>query len=163
MSSQVETADRTATRQRRRDQHMPLPEAPVRRIPTHPYETTLHGLEVLGYCAGRLRDAREHLGLSRTEVARRLGLHRDTIRGFELAHYWLSMPTVLHYAQIVLVPYVDLFPPDPRALTPVSPDSVEAKILQHLRRWPSEMRAALLDMLEYEHPAPPCPLHNLSQ
>jgi transcriptional regulator with XRE-family HTH domain len=141
---------------------MPPPAAPVRRIPTHPYETTLHGLEVLGYCAGRLRDAREQRGLSRTEVARRLGLHRDSIRGFELAHYWLSLPTVLHYAQLVQVPYVALFPPDPHALTPVSPDSVEAKILQHLRRWPPAMTESLLAMLDYEHPAPPCPLHNLA-
>jgi transcriptional regulator with XRE-family HTH domain len=138
-------------------------EAPVRRVPTQPYESTLYGLEVLGYCAGILRGAREKRGLSRQEVAARLGVHRTTVRAFELAHYWLSMPTVLHYAQIVGVAYVDLWPPDPHAVTPVNPDSVEADILRHLRRWPPGLTESLLAMFEYEHPAPPCPLHNLSQ
>jgi transcriptional regulator with XRE-family HTH domain len=142
---------------------MPPPAASVRRVPTQPYETTLHGLEVLGYCAGKLRAARERLGLSRAEVAQRLGLHPDTIRGFELAYYWMGLTTVLHYAQVVEVPYVDLWPPDPRALTPVNPDSTEAKILQHLRQRPPGMTESLLAMLEWEHPAPACPLHTLSQ
>jgi transcriptional regulator with XRE-family HTH domain len=141
---------------------MPPLEAPARRIPTQLYTPTLHGLDVLGYCARVLREARESLGLSRPEVAVRLGLHRSSIRSFELAHYWLSMPTVLHYAQIVEVPYVALFPPDPQALTPVNPASVEAKILQHLRRWPPAMTESLLAMFEYEHPAPPCPLRTLA-
>lgn len=127
----------------------------MRRVPTH--------LEVLRYCARVLREAREQRGLSRQEVAGRLGLHRNSIRGFELAYYWLSLPTVLRYAQLVAVPYGALWPPDPRALPPVMSDSVEAKILQHLRRWPPGMRAALLDMFDYEHPAPSCPLHTLAQ
>lgn len=142
---------------------MPTPQATLRPVPTQPYVSTLHGLEVLPYCASVLWHARKALHLSRREVGLRLGLHRDTIRDFEVAHYWLSMPKVLHYAQVVGVPYAALFPPDPTALTPVEAHSVEAKIVQHLRAWPSAMRESLLAMLEYAPPALDCPLHQAPQ
>ena len=57
----------------------------------------------------RLRDFREHKGWSQGELARRLGVSRQTINAVETDKYDPSLPLALRMSKLFGVPVPDLF------------------------------------------------------
>jgi putative transcriptional regulator len=57
----------------------------------------------------RLRDIREAAGWSQGELARRLGVSRQTINAVETDKYDPSLPLALRLARLFGVPVTDLF------------------------------------------------------
>ena len=57
----------------------------------------------------RLRDFREHKGWSQGELARRLGVSRQTINAVETDKYDPSLPLALRMSKLFGVPVPELF------------------------------------------------------
>jgi len=57
----------------------------------------------------RVRDYREAKGWSQGELARRLGVSRQTVNAVETDKYDPSLPLALRMAKIFAVPVTDLF------------------------------------------------------
>ncbi|WP_037502662.1 helix-turn-helix transcriptional regulator [Sphingomonas jaspsi] len=57
----------------------------------------------------RIRDYREAKGWSQGELARRLGVSRQTVNAVETDKYDPSLPLALRMAKIFAVPVTDLF------------------------------------------------------
>jgi putative transcriptional regulator len=57
----------------------------------------------------RLREQREAMGWSQGELARRLGVSRQTINAVETDKYDPSLPLALRLARLFGVPVTDLF------------------------------------------------------
>jgi transcriptional regulator with XRE-family HTH domain len=127
---------------------------------TQPYQSRNYGVCTKQYRAKVLREAREALGLSLAEVARRMGVQRGTLANFEAGRYPLSVQMLEHYAQVVDVPWEALTPPSPLVvgILPANPKHPLRRLVAFAQAAPPAVVSIVLDLLEYHARLDACPL-----
>jgi transcriptional regulator with XRE-family HTH domain len=132
--------------------------APVRA--EQPFQCHQHGVCVREYRQQVLREARQSMGLSLAEVARRMGVQRGTLANFEAGRYPLSVQGLEHYAQVVGVPWEALIPPSPLVVgtLPANPEHPLRRLVAFAQAAPPSVVRIVIELLEYHARLDACPL-----